>query len=303
VDKQSSKQRITFEDSALEASLNYLRDRSDRNLERLISKPGNRLAYHHYLWSSSGTKMAIEEFWREKLSRTFWSRQLESNVNAVQMHLQNQDEKEWLQEILRYLPEGHVFNTTSYLILGYDNVVFGENVALNMSFEQFHLDRRESTYYLIHELAHAGYVRYHPLPELWNIRTVRELLDVVKFLTHLEGMGVISALRLRISQGGTLDGDYRTLLDDAETARRVNQYFKILGDIESDLNKALEECDFQVFEEMSRKNTRLWYITGCHMAQEIEKRFGIEMLRKLVEQGSREFFNKYYEIGDRLREA
>jgi hypothetical protein len=39
------------------------------------------------------------------------------------------------------------------------------------------------------------------------------------------------------------------------------------------------------------------------MAQEIEKRFGIEMLRKLVEQGSREFFNKYYEIGDRLREA
>ncbi|OGD44049.1 hypothetical protein A3K79_07535 [Candidatus Bathyarchaeota archaeon RBG_13_46_16b] len=303
MDKMGSKQRISFDDSALEASLNYLRNRSDINLKRLISKPGNRLAYNHYLWSSSDSKMTIEEFWREKLSRTFWSRQLESDINAIQMHLKNQEEKEWLQEILRYLPEGHVFTTTAYLILGYDNVVFGEDVALNMGFGQFHLDKRESTYYLIHELAHVGYVRYHPLPELWNIRTVRELLDVVRFLTHLEGMGVISALKLRISQGGTLDGDYKTLLDDAETARRVDQYFKILDRLGSDLNKRLEECDFQVFEEMSRKKTRLWYIAGCHMAQEIEKRFGIEMLRKLVKQGSTEFFNKYYELEDRLREA
>src|SRR4030042_4307303 len=166
MDKMGSKQRISFDDSALEASLNYLRNRSDINLKRLISKPGNRLAYNHYLWSSSDSKMTIEEFWREKLSRTFWSRQLESDINAIQMHLKNQEEKEWLQEILRYLPEGHVFTTTAYLILGYDNVVFGEELALNMGFGQFHLDNRESTYYLIHELAHVGYVRYHPLPEL-----------------------------------------------------------------------------------------------------------------------------------------
>lgn len=300
MDKLGGKQRVSFDDSALEASLDYLRNRSDKNLKRLVSKPGNKLAYNHYLWSSSGPKMGIEEFWCEKLPKTAWSHQLESNVNTVRTHLQNQEEKEWLDEVLRYLPEGHIFDTTVYLIMGYDNIVFGENTALNMNFGQFHLDKRESTYYLIHELAHAGYVRYHPLPELWKIKTMRELLDAVKFLTHLEGMGVISALRLRISQGGTLDSDYKTLFDDAERAARVDQYFKIFGWLESNLDKELEEHDFQVFEEMSRKEKRLWYITGCHMAQEIEKHYGTETLGELVKQGSKEFFKEYFESEGRL---
>jgi len=297
--KLDSKQRMSFDDSALEASLNYLRNRSDENMKELVSKPGNKLAYNHYLWSSSGPKMALEEFWREMLSRMSWSCQLESNVNAVQMHLQNQEEKEWLYEVLRYLPEGHVFNTTVYLILGYDNIVFGENIALNMNFKQFQLDKREAVYYLIHELAHAGYVRYHHLPELWKLRTMKELLDTVKYLTHLEGMGVISAFRLRVSQGGILDSDYKTLLNDAETERRVSQYLKTLGRLEGKLDKELEESDFQVFEEMSKRETRLWYITGCHMAREIEKRYGREILRELVRHGSKEFFNKYFEIEDK----
>jgi hypothetical protein len=150
-------------------------------------------------------------------------------------------------------------------------------------------------YYLIHELAHAGYVRYHPLPELWSIKTNGELLSAVKFLAHLEGMGVISAFRLRISEGGLLDNDYKILLNNAERTKRVNQYFRLLSKLESNLNKKVDESYFQVFEKMSGKKTRLWYITGCHMAQEIEKRHGIETLRKLVKQGSEEFFNTYSE--------
>jgi hypothetical protein len=59
------------------------------------------------------------------------------------------------------------------------------------------------------------------------------------------------------------------------------------------LKKEVDETRLQIFEKMSGKETRLWYITGCHMAQEIEKNCGIEMLRKLVKLGSEEFFYTY----------
>ena len=144
-------------------------------------------------------------------------------------------------------------------------------------------------------------MRYHPLPELRNNKTNKELLKVVKFLTHLEGMGVMSALKLRILEGGLLDNDYRILLNNAERTRRVKHYFRLLGKLKSNLNNEANESRLQVFEKMSGKETRLWYITGCHMAQEIERRQGVETLRKLVKQGSEKFFDTYLEFADRSK--
>ncbi|HVP27388.1 MAG TPA: DUF5700 domain-containing putative Zn-dependent protease [Candidatus Bathyarchaeia archaeon] len=289
---------LVFDDSGLEASLNFLRNKSDQNLEKLVSAPGNKLAYAHYLWSSPDSQATIEEFWATQLSNLSWSPKLEQNVNNVKSHLLMQEETKWLKEVLRYLPRGHSFNTTVYLNLSYDNIVFDENVALNLNFRQFNMDRRESVYYLIHELAHAGYVRYHPLPQLGNIRTNGELSKIVKFLTHLEGMGILSALRLRMSEGGLLDNDYKVLLNDAERARRIDEYFRLFDKFKGDLNKKVDEPPTRVFDKMSGKETRLWYITGCHMAREIEKRHGVEALRNLVKQGSEAFFTTYSETAD-----
>lgn len=298
VDAPDKNQVVTFDDSSLEASLNYLRKPTRENLRMLASKPGNRLAYDHHSWSSFETKFSIEEFWSAQLAKISWNAELESKIYAVKEHLLNQKEAKWLSEVLRYLPESHFFKTTVYLNVGYDNIVFGENVALNLNFRQFSLDKRESIYYLIHELAHAGYLRYHHLPELRNVRTNAEMLSVVKFLTHLEGMGVISSLKLRIREGGLLDNDYRVLLNNAERAKRVSHYFRLLDELESDLTK-VDESRFQIFEVMSGKETRLWYVTGCHMAQEIENRLGTEVLRSLVQQGSEEFFDTYLQLVDR----
>jgi hypothetical protein len=44
---------------------------------------------------------------------------------------------------------------------------------------------------------------------------------------------------------------------------------------------------------MSGRATRLWYITGCHMAQRIEQECGVETLRNLVKKGYDEFFETY----------
>jgi hypothetical protein len=297
-DTLGEKHIIKFDDTSLGACLNYLRNPSAENLKKLVLKPGNKLAYSHHLWSSFFPNLTSEEFWSTQLSKVSWNEGLEHDVKAVRDYLLKQKERKWLREILRFLPKKHFFNTTVYLNLGYDHIVFGEDVALNLNSRQFNLDKRESVYYLIHELAHAGYVRYHPLPELRGIKTNRELLKVVKFLTHLEGMGVISALRLRVSEGGLLDNDYKILLNDRERTSRVSHYFRLISKLESNLDKEINEYRDQIFEEMSGRETRLWYITGCYMAQEIEKRQGIEALRNLVKQGSQEFFDTYRELAE-----
>ncbi len=287
------KHTFVFDDSGLATSLDFLMHKSDRTLKRLVSAPGNKLAYAHYSWSCLDAPATPKEFWSTQMSKFYWTAELERNLQALKTYLLKQKEKEWLNEVLNYLPETHRFNTTVYLNLGYDNIVYGENIALNICYPPFDLDRREMKYYLIHELAHAGYVRYHPLPELRNNKTNGELLRIIKFCTHLEGMGVISALRLRIQEDGLLDNDYKVILDDAETRKRVNRYFKIIKGLESEKEKEAGQQVSRILELMSGRETRLWYITGCHMAQEIEKNKGVETLRRLVKEGSEGFFDAY----------
>jgi hypothetical protein len=257
IGQRSNGHKVLFDCSVIEAAAGYLRNRTDENLERLVSMQGSELAYSHYLWSSFGSKLTIREFWKKNLEQTIWNTQFETAIDTVKEYFIRRQESQWLSAVLGYLPEGHAFRTTVYLIVNYDNVVYGEDVALNLNFRQFHVDHREVVYYLIHELAHAGYFRYHRMPELTKIRTLRDLSDVVKLLTHLEGMGVISPMRLRVEEGGLLDGDYKVLLNDTERKRRVRDYFRVLSRLENRRSQELREGDFQVFEDMSGRTTRL----------------------------------------------
>jgi hypothetical protein len=297
-DRPSRKHVITFDDSGLEASFKYLQNKSNANFKKLVYAPGNKLAYVHYLWSNFDAKMTIEEFWSRQLSQIRFSAELQRRIQIVSNFLLGSKRTVWLNEVLRYLPNGHLFRTTVYFNLGYDNIVLGENVALNLNSRLFDLDKRESIYYLIHELAHAGYVKYHALPQLWKAKTNAELLSVVRFLTHLEGMGVLSSFRLRVSEDGLLANDYKILLNKVERSKRIDNYFRILSKLENNSEKKIDKPYFAVFDRMSGQKTRLWYITGCHMAQEIEKHCGIETLRKLVKRGSEEFFSTYLEFDD-----
>lgn len=47
-----------------------------------------------------------------------------------------------------------------YLIVGYDNIVCGEDAALTLTSKQLQIDNREAIYCLIHELAHGDYFEY-----------------------------------------------------------------------------------------------------------------------------------------------
>ncbi|MGD0477657.1 MAG: DUF5700 domain-containing putative Zn-dependent protease [Nitrososphaerales archaeon] len=276
-----------------------MRNRTDANLERLVSMPGSRLAYAHHLWSSVSPTPTIEDFWKKELERIDWSEQLEASIEEIIQRLGGQ-ERQWLGAVMRYLPRGHVFDTKIYLIGGYDNVVYGQDVALNLAFKQFHVDHREAVYYLIHELAHAGYFRYHRMPELASLDTTSDLLDAVRLLTHLEGMGVISPFKQRMKEGGLLDIDYKVLLNDNERNARVRDYFTLLARLENEPKRKLRKEDHRILDDFSARPKRLWYIAGGHMALKIEEKYGTTALRKVVMKGHEAFFKTYAQIENPL---
>ena len=294
----SGGQRIAFDSSGLDSTLRYLGDRTARNFSELIDALGNKFAYRHYRWSNMDDRTTAEEFWRRALERIPDKVAASRGASSVRDYILTQNRERWLPGVLEYLPRGHVFDSTVYLNLGYDNVAYGGDVALNLAHPPFQSDHREAVYYLMHELAHAGYLGYHEMPGLASPRTWGELADNVMFLTHLEGMGVLTPLRLRVEEGGLSDPDYVALGDSAETGRRVRAYFKELRRLEDKPDKAVEEGDLEVYDRFSGSPQRLWYVAGCHMAQAIEAKQGAVALRELVGRGSKAFFEVYRGIHD-----
>jgi hypothetical protein len=233
------------------------------------------------------------------MERIDWNAQLGTSVEEIIQFLKDQESR-WFDSVLMYLPRGHIFNTTVYLIGGYDNIVYGEDVALNLNFEKFHTDHREAVYYLTHELAHAGYFRYRRMPDLASLRTMSDLLNAVKLLTHLEGMGVISPLKQRMKEHGLFDDDYKVLLNKNERRARAQEYFTSLSKLEKEPNRKLRKVDFRILENFSARPKRLWYIAGGHMALKIEERYGTATLQNIVKKGHAMFFRTYGQIRDPL---
>ena len=296
-----AEQRITFDSSGLDATINYLKYRTRDNFRVLVATRGNDFAFRHYQWSNMDTRTTAKEFWAGVLAKIpDWEAAI-GHVSAVREHLQKQGQAMWLPGVLEYLPRGHTFDATVYLNLGYDNIAYGEDVALNLNHAPFHVDHHEAVYYLMHELAHAGYLKYNKIPNLTTPRTWSELAANVMFLTNLEGMGVLTPLRLRKKEARLGDPDYVALGDPAERKRRVNAYFEELERLESDPDRTVEEGDLEIYDRFSERPHRLWYVVGCHMAQVIEASRGVDALRELVRFGSQDFFEAYRGIQDPVR--
>ncbi len=294
-------QRIRFDASGLDAASTYIADRSPENLRVLVASPGGDFAYRHYRWSNMDTRTHAEEFWAARFAGADES--TIRNAAEVRGYLLAQDVGRWLPGVLDYLPEGHRFDAAVYLNIGYDNVALGGDVALNLGHAPFHEDRREAIYYLMHELAHAGYLAYHGMPDLTAPATWGGLAANVRFLTHLEGMGVITPLRLRAEEGGLGDSDYVALGDPVERRRRVRAYFTRLERLEGSPDRKVADSDLGVYGEFSDRPDRLWYVAGCHMAQAIEEAQGRAALRGLVRVGCDAFFDAYLAVTDPARES
>lgn len=289
-------QRLIFDSSGLDAAIKYLKNRTSENFHKVIASPGNIFAYRHFQWSNMDSETMLEDFWARILAKITDEEATIRNASAVKNYLLSQSQTRWLPGVLEYLPRGHVFDAKIYLNLGYDNVAYGGDVALNLNHKPFHSDNNESIYYLMHELAHAGYLRYHEAPDLKTPGTLSELAGNVMYLTQLEGMGVLTPMKLRTTENRLTDPDYVVLNDPDESKKRVKAYFQILKELLEDPNKPVHEKDLVIYDQLSCKPRRLWYISGCQMAQAIEVSRGVDALRELVKSGSRAFFETYYRI-------
>jgi len=200
-----------------------------------------------------------------------------------------------LRNLWNHFPERTNLRSVLYAILGYDIGIVSDGYALlNLAHPDFQKDPREILFMSMHELHHVVYTAYNPIFDLSEINRTNQLCDVIKYCTHMEGLAVYSTLKQRKSAKALNNRDYRLFLDDRARKKRVSVYFDILTDLEVRTDSPLHEDDWQTIERMSDRN-RLWYVTGAHMAEIIDKKLGHETLVETIRLGPDDFFKTYHE--------
>ena len=185
-------------------------------------------------------------------------------------------------------------------MLGYDIGIVSEGDAfLNLAHPHFENNPDEIVYFGMHELHHVGYTLIHPIPSLSDITTTDDLATLIKFLTHMEGLAVYTPLQRRTHDGCFSHEDYAVLNNPGELKQRTSRFFEILDNLISEESRSLVDSDFQLIEEMSSAGTRLWYVTGAHMANTIDEELGRLSLIKTITSGYESFFSHYSELTHR----
>ncbi|MFX1253113.1 MAG: DUF5700 domain-containing putative Zn-dependent protease, partial [Promethearchaeota archaeon] len=147
----------------------------------------------------------------------------------------------------------------------------------------------------MHELHHVGYTYYHPLYSFEDLKTTADLLRIIKYSTHLEGLAVYAPFQRRLAENGLIHKDYAVLANESERLKRVNEFFKLFETIKGTPNRPVVETDYELLERFAG-GSRLWYIAGAHMAQIIDKKYGRSILVQTIKKGSDTFFKIYEEI-------
>ncbi len=204
---------------------------------------------------------------------------------------------ESLVEVSEYLPDDLNLSCKLYGMIGYDIGIVSEGDAfLNLAHPHFDNEPRELTYFAMHEVHHVGYISYNPSRSLSDIKTTNDLLWLVHYATHLEGMGVYTPLRRRLRDGCISHEDYQVLKNPEETETRLKRYFDYLEKLKAEESRPLTDSDFDIIEEMSGKNQRLWYIAGAYMAEAIDTKSSRQALTDTISKGHDYFFRLYSEL-------
>jgi hypothetical protein len=201
---------------------------------------------------------------------------------------------QWLNDVLRYLPDDFRFHGSLFLQFGYDiGVAFAPAASLNCASRHFEEHPAEITYYAIHELHHVGFMTYQPPPRLADLKTCADVLRLVKYSTQLEGMAVWVAYARRRQEGALAeDNDYLALADEACMQRDEASYFEEFHYLERRGAEPADAAAWAVCDQMSDAR-RLWYHVGARMAQRIERDLGRPVLVELVRKGPDSFLETY----------
>ncbi|MFW9793224.1 MAG: DUF5700 domain-containing putative Zn-dependent protease [Candidatus Thorarchaeota archaeon] len=287
---------VEIDTSFIVPLLQYLSKPSKKHLIEITSHDA-AIKTHAHAVRFRNTSKNISLFWKSILQ------QLSKNGNLVELvktnleFVNNQTEQfnKLLADLQNYFPEGTNLRSILYLILGYDIGIVSDGYALiNLGHPDLQKNPLEILFMAMHELHHVVYTAYNPIFDLTQIHRTDQLFDVVKYCTHMEGLAVYSTLEQRKSAKTLENRDYRLFLDEKARRKRVSEYFDILTDLEIRADSPIHESDWRIIERMSDRD-RLWYVTGAHMAQVIEKKKGRETLIETIRLGPDDFFKMYHE--------
>ncbi|MHA1852976.1 MAG: DUF5700 domain-containing putative Zn-dependent protease [Candidatus Heimdallarchaeaceae archaeon] len=289
--------QVVIDYSFVPITLDLLKS-SNNNLKTVISHPVAKMIFSHAS-EVLGYDNDIYSFWNNILEKEkAKGKEHVLNIESCFYYVRNHSDEfiRAFDEIHKYLPSNYNLNCKLYLGIGYDiGISYKGNAMINIGNSIFHENNRELLFFAMHELHHVGFFSFQPLTfSLRSIKTTRNLIDVIKYLTHLEGLATYAPFSLRRKQNELSFFDYQILTDPEKRKNFVSEYFQILSELEQKKDEPLEQADFDILEVMSGQNKRLWYVTGCHMAEEIDKHFGREILIQTILDGSRSFFDYYF---------
>ncbi len=192
-------------------------------------------------------------------------------------------------ELCRLLPGEELAGITVYPVLGYDlGIGLGEVVCQNLNAAAYRRNPDEFLYYTIHEAAHVLYGRRHPIPVLREVVSPAQWRAYFALWVQNEGFAVYAALGLRLRSQALNDPDYRVLLDPAVLEESLAKYRLARQALDSPQPLAQQEYLALTFGE-----ARLTYRVGCEIFRRIERRLGLEGVRKAFYLEGEKFLGEY----------
>jgi hypothetical protein len=278
-------------------ALRFLETGEEALLSRIAATPGAaHIAAHAALSSGDGNAPGAPELVERLLTAEPMTR---VDLQGIRERLKRMEEdgdsrqRAW-REAAAYLPPGALTEATLFLTVGYDiGVTAGGNASLNLAHPHFAENPAELWFYCVHELHHAGFQGYCPMPNLSDVRTTHDLAGLIRYLTTLEGMAVHAARRWRAEAGAMrADPDYVALFDVVRLDAYEEAYFKLLRGLTAEGPRPVQGSDWDILERMSAGD-RLWYRVGACMAQRLEDALGREGLVETAVAGAAVFFERY----------
>lgn len=278
--------------------LDYISGKRDTDLTEITTCTAAQLAYAHAS-KFNNTNETLQGFWKTMTERL--SEDKGPTVSRVESSLQFISSQarafeEMVHDLHGYIPSNTDIHCHLYGMLGYDiGIVYQKQALINLAHPLFEKDLREIIFMSMHELHHVVYTSFNPFLEMSDIKTTAGLLELVKYCTHLEGLGVYVPLESRMKIGVLFHKDYETFLNERKRLECVREFFYIFDHLLDDENRPIQDDDWSIIDQMTSAK-RLWYITGAHMAETIDRKLGRETLNDTIRRGHEDFFRLYQDL-------
>ena len=289
--------QIELDNSFVDICLRLIDHRTNNIFDDLVAHPAAMKVHAHAVRFGNTTE-PIEVFWRSIVEDNF-NLEMKSRINSAIEFLEEKTDlfASSMSEVAEYLPKDLQLECILYTMVGYDIGIVSEGSAfLNIAHPYFKKNPCELIFISMHEAHHVGYIHYNPTFSFSELKRISDLRDAVRFSTHLEGLAVYAPLRKRLETRCIGHEDYSALMDEEIAKQRKVQYFDLVKELERTSDRTITDDDFEIFEPMSAKGKRLWYVTGAYMAKKIDEILGREALVETVRSGPDSFFDIYNSV-------